>query len=330
MLIGEVSRRTGVSARMLRHYDRIGLVQPTVRTAGGYREYSADDIRRLFHVESLRTLGLSLADVKRALDDADFAPGELVADLIAHTRRRIAVEQDLLANLERVDAADPAEWNDVLGIVAMLAALESAAAGQRQQAVLAADPTSKLPVDALVDALLTEPDLNVAGALTWALAREPDDAVAALAGALDSDDVEVRRRALTAIAGLDADAASDLLTDALTDSDADIAGRAALALGRRGRTAAVPALVRMIVDDERDVEAAEVLGVLDNSNDAGAVSGELRRALAAAVDQPVRLRITQALAEIPGRAATSMLRDLTRDADRVVRATADSILRSRQ
>ncbi len=57
MLIGEVSRRCGVSTRMLRHYDTLGLVKPTGRTSSGYREYSADDIRRLFHVESLRTLG---------------------------------------------------------------------------------------------------------------------------------------------------------------------------------------------------------------------------------------------------------------------------------
>ena len=60
MLIGEVARRSGVSARMLRHYDSLGLVRPTGRTGGGYREYSGADIRRIFHIESLRSLGLSL------------------------------------------------------------------------------------------------------------------------------------------------------------------------------------------------------------------------------------------------------------------------------
>lgn len=48
MLIGEVARRSGVSARMLRHYDALGLVRPTGRTVGGYRAYSADDVRRIF------------------------------------------------------------------------------------------------------------------------------------------------------------------------------------------------------------------------------------------------------------------------------------------
>ena len=131
MLIGEVSRRCGVSTRMLRHYDGLGLVKPTGRTSGGYREYSADDIRRLFHVESLRTLGLSLNEAKRALDEPDFAPADLVGDLIRHTRRRIAAEQELLGKLERVDAASPAEWDDVLRVVSLLRALESVSGARK-------------------------------------------------------------------------------------------------------------------------------------------------------------------------------------------------------
>src|SRR5215471_13739488 len=72
VLIGDVARRSGVSARMLRHYESLGLVRPTGRTVAGYREYSSDDIRRIFHIESLRTLGLSLREVGRALDDPGF------------------------------------------------------------------------------------------------------------------------------------------------------------------------------------------------------------------------------------------------------------------
>ncbi|MGW3562241.1 MerR family DNA-binding transcriptional regulator, partial [Streptomyces sp. NPDC000963] len=59
MLIGDVARRSGVSARMLRHYETLGLVRPTGRTGSGYREYSDEDIRRIFHVESLRSLGVA-------------------------------------------------------------------------------------------------------------------------------------------------------------------------------------------------------------------------------------------------------------------------------
>ena len=52
MLIGEVSKHSGVSARMLRHYDSVGLVSSTGRFQSGYRQYSAEDVRRLFHVEA--------------------------------------------------------------------------------------------------------------------------------------------------------------------------------------------------------------------------------------------------------------------------------------
>ena len=39
MLIGDVARFSGVSARMLRHYEALGLVRPTGRTSAGYRDY---------------------------------------------------------------------------------------------------------------------------------------------------------------------------------------------------------------------------------------------------------------------------------------------------
>src|SRR3954470_20569111 len=108
---------------MLRHYDALGLVRPTGRTEAGYREYSSEDIRRIFHIESLRSLGLSLREVGRALDDPGFTPSDLVDDLIRQTRKRIAGETDLLTRLRRIDAAEPADWADVLQVVVMLRAL---------------------------------------------------------------------------------------------------------------------------------------------------------------------------------------------------------------
>ncbi|WP_016884809.1 MULTISPECIES: MerR family transcriptional regulator [unclassified Rhodococcus (in: high G+C Gram-positive bacteria)] len=327
MLIGEVSRRCGVSTRMLRHYDRLGLVKPTGRTSGGYREYSADDIRRLFHVESLRTLGLSLNEAKRALDEPDFAPADLVGDLIRHTRRRIAAEQELLGKLERVDAATPAEWDDVLRIVSLVRALESESAARRQQAILSHDGTASLPVDALVEAILSEDDPNVAGALQWSLARAADPGLADLADGLDAKEVDVRRRATTAIAAIHTAEAAVHLTRALDDSDATVRGYAALALGSRGNVDAIPALIEMVVEGRRDVEAAEVLGLLTTvSPSADDIVQALQDRLDNADDAPTRLRITQALAEIPGTAARRVLDGLTHDGDRTIASTAAAIV----
>ncbi len=310
---------------MLRHYDAVGLVQPTGRTSGGYREYSTDDIRRLFQVESLRTLGMSLNEAKRALDEPNFAPAELVGELIGHTKARIAAEEELLANLERVGAAS--QWEDVMAIVSLLRALESESGARRQQAVLAQNQGTPLSVEALVEAALSEGDLNVAGALRWSLARGGGEGLAALAVGLASESVEVRRRAAAAIAEIPTTEATMLLKTALTDCDVVVRDRAALTIGMLRVAEAVPALLRIVIEGRSDVEAAEVLGLLA---DDPTVSEDIIRAmqdkLDATVDASIRLRITQALAEIPGAEARNLLAELARDGDRTVAGTAAAIL----
>lgn len=324
MLIGEVSRRSGVSSRMLRHYDALGLVTPSVRTSTGYREYSADDIRRLFHVECLRTLGLSLTEAKRALDDPGFAPGDMVDQLVRRTRARIAAEQELLGKLERVDAAAPEQWEAVLSIVTLLHALESESGADRQQAVLARYEDA--PVDALVAAALSEEDLNVAGALRWSLARAAGAALTDLAAGLDSPEVDVRRRAVAAIVAVPSGEATDLLRTALGDADLVVADRAALALGARRVTEAIQHLLDMVTEGRTDVEAAEMLGLLAATS-ADEIVRQLRDRLDTS-DQKTRLRITQALGEVPAPAARQALVELTEDDDRWVAATAAAVLES--
>lgn len=327
MLIGEVSRQSGVSTRMLRHYDRLGLVRPTGRTSGGYREYSADDIRRLFRVECLRTLGLSLTEVGQALDEPGFTPAELVGELIRHTRARITAQEELLRKLERVEAAAPAQWGDVIGLVTLLRALESESGARRQQAILAQHRGTVLPVETLVQAALSEEDPNVAGALLWSLARAGDEGLPDLAAGLDSPRAEVRRRATSAIAAVPTSQATDLLLRALGDREVAVRDRAAVALGSRQVAEAVPALLDMVTAGRSDVEAAETLGLLAEAEARGReIVGELRDLLEGNADPAVRLRITQAFAEIPGDAAREALAGLTRDADRTIAGTAAAIL----
>ncbi|WP_067893637.1 MerR family transcriptional regulator [Nocardia vaccinii] len=330
MLIGEVSRQSGISPRMLRHYDALGLVSPTGRTIGGYREYSAEDLRRLFHVECLRTLGLSLHEAKRALDDPDFAPTALVGELIEHTRARIAAEQELLRNLERVDAAAPAQWDQVTTIVALLRGLESESGNHRQQAVLSQHTNAALPMAAVAQAALSEEDPNVAGALRWSLARAAGAGLGELSAGLAAEQTQIRRRAVLAIAAVPTAEATTLLRRVLDDADPVVRERAALALGSRQVSEAVPVLLAMVVAGRSDVEAAEVLGSLAQatSRDADLVRA-MRAELDSTADPAARLRITQALAEIPGNAARAALDDLASDADRTVAATAASIARAR-
>ncbi|WP_410641725.1 MerR family transcriptional regulator [Amycolatopsis sp. lyj-346] len=327
MLIGEVARRSGVSSRMLRHYDSLGLVRPTGRTVGGYREYSDEDIRRIFHVESLRSLGLSLRQIGRALADPAFTPSELVGDLIQRTQERLDREQELLDRLRAVDASAPSGWEGVLRIVELLHGLNSPHAARRQQAVLAPAEDVPVPAELLAGAVLAEADPNVAGALRWALARAGGDGLAILASGVRSEDVDVRRRAVLAIAELPGDEATAALAEALGDPDPAVRGRAALALGSRGRIAAAPTLVRMVAEGTTDVEAAEVLGTL--ARDAGCadrIMSELIDELAEPTADPAtRIRLTQALAEMPPALAQGVLQKLAEDDDRAVALLASAL-----
>jgi DNA-binding transcriptional MerR regulator len=331
VLIGEVARRSGVSARMLRHYESLGLVRPSGRTEGGYREYSADDIVRVFQIESLRSLGLSLRDVGRALDDPGSAPSALVDDLIGRTGERIARETELLTRLRRIGAAEPAGWEDVLRIVALLQALGSESAGKRQRAALSSVEDVPVPVEALVEAVLGEADPNVAGALRWALARSGDAALAALAEGLDAADAEVRERAVRSVVEVPGAAATALLQDALTSSDAVVRRWAALALGARGVAAAVPTLLDMVVEGANDVDAADALSALaDGPASADRIAAGLVDRLAhGAGGAAARRRLVQALAGVPGAIASSALADLSRDEDRAVAVTAAYVLELR-
>ncbi|MEO5874754.1 MAG: HEAT repeat domain-containing protein [Streptosporangiaceae bacterium] len=328
MLIGEVARRSGVSARMLRHYDSRGLVRPTGRTQVGYREYSSEDIRRIFHIESLRSLGLSLREVGRALDDPGFTPSELVDDLIHQTRERIASETELLTRLRRIGAAEPAGWEDVLQIVALLQALGSESAGKRQRAALSSVGVIPVPVEALVEAALNETDPNVAGALRWALAQSGDGGSALLAEGLRSPAAEVRKRAVQSIAEIPDGAATAFLQDALTNSDIAVRRCAALALGARGAADAVPTLIDMVAEKTNDVDAADALSALASDPAlADQIATRLVDRLAHRTVEPsARRRLAQALAEIPGITASRALADLSHEEDRAVALTARYIL----
>jgi DNA-binding transcriptional MerR regulator len=70
--VGELAEATGITVRTLHHFDVIGLLRPTERSAAGHRLYTADDLRRLYRVLALRHLGMPLAEIAQSLDgDSD-------------------------------------------------------------------------------------------------------------------------------------------------------------------------------------------------------------------------------------------------------------------
>jgi DNA-binding transcriptional MerR regulator len=316
---------------MLRHYESLGLVRPSGRTGSGYREYSAEDIRRIFHIESLRSLGLSLRDIGRALDDPGFTPSALVDDLIRRTRERISAETELLTRLRRIDSADPADWEDVLQVVVLLQALASQSANTRKRAALSSVDAVPMPVEALVEAALGETEPNVAGALRWALARAGDDSAPLLAQGLDSPVAAVRKRAVQSLAEVPGDEATARLRDALAHPDAEVRGHAALALGAHGMAEAASTLIDMIVEGTNDTDAADTLSKLaTDSATAEQTATELVDRLAHdTTEAPARGRLAQALAGIPGTTASRALVELSHDEDRAVALTAVYLLQLR-
>lgn len=61
--IGEAARLSGVSAKMIRHYEGLGLLPPVSRTDSGYRLYGRADVHTLHFIRRCRDLGFSMADV---------------------------------------------------------------------------------------------------------------------------------------------------------------------------------------------------------------------------------------------------------------------------
>ena len=64
MVIGEAARASGVSAKMVRYYESIGLVPAAARTGAGYRTYGTQEVETLRFVRRARDLGLSMARIK--------------------------------------------------------------------------------------------------------------------------------------------------------------------------------------------------------------------------------------------------------------------------
>jgi MerR family copper efflux transcriptional regulator len=106
--IGEAARESGVSAKMIRYYESLGLLQPARRTQAGYRLYDQKDLHILAFVRRARDLGFSIKAIERLLGlwqnrrRASADVRRIAQQHIADLNDRIAELEGMRRTLERL------------------------------------------------------------------------------------------------------------------------------------------------------------------------------------------------------------------------------------
>ncbi len=108
LTIGELSKATGANISTIRHYERVGLLSPPVRSEGNQRRYDEDDIARLSFITRSRDLGLSLDAIRDMLQLAGHHPvsgadaDRIIGEQLATIRTKIRRLRKLQTELERL------------------------------------------------------------------------------------------------------------------------------------------------------------------------------------------------------------------------------------
>jgi len=106
MNIGEAAQASGVSAKMVRHYEEIGLIPRARRTLAGYRMYSEGDVHTLRFIKQARNLGFSIEQIEQLLKlwqdrrRPSRKVKELAQEHIRELEERIREMQDMKRTLE--------------------------------------------------------------------------------------------------------------------------------------------------------------------------------------------------------------------------------------
>ena len=106
--IGRASAQSGVSAKMIRHYEAIGLLKNVARTYANYRVYADRDVHTLRFIKSARTLGFSMDDIRELLalwqnkSRPSASVKRIAGDHMQDLKRRIVEMQSMVTTLEHL------------------------------------------------------------------------------------------------------------------------------------------------------------------------------------------------------------------------------------
>lgn len=120
----EFAANAGVTVRTLHHYDNLGLLKPTKRTAGGYRLYGERDFARLQQIATLKFIGLPLKQIKELLDRRTLDLREtlrLQREIISERREQLDTALEAIKRAESsIASGDAPDWEAFRKIVEVI------------------------------------------------------------------------------------------------------------------------------------------------------------------------------------------------------------------
>lgn len=156
--IGELSKRSGVTIRALRHYDEIGLLSPSVRSEGGFRLYGQEDVGKLYRIQALSRLNLSLAEIQQLLGAGGASFPDVAEKQIGFLNRQIsqaiALRDHLIELQSRFSLSSGLAMDDWLNALAQMSAASKYFSDEERAAVKAARGEDKAALVAALQQLM--------------------------------------------------------------------------------------------------------------------------------------------------------------------------------
>jgi DNA-binding transcriptional MerR regulator len=143
-----LAKAVGLTVRTLRHYDELGLLRPSERTAAGHRRYTETDLHQLYQIRVLRQLGMSLTEIGDVLTDP-----EALRHVLDRRRQQIddevwrltAMSRQVTGLLEQLDGSRPPPSEELLTLLGRTSLFDDQLTREQQTAL--GDQIEKLGFD---------------------------------------------------------------------------------------------------------------------------------------------------------------------------------------